>query len=68
MPVKKLRVNGEDKLLTVNSISELLKALKFSSQSIAVALNGELVQQELWQTTTLKNNDRIEIVMPMQGG
>ena len=35
---------------------------------IAVALNGEVVPRSTWSTTTLDDNDRIEVLGASQGG
>ena len=34
----------------------------------AIALNGVLIRKDKWQTTTLNDGDRIEIVRAVQGG
>ena len=34
----------------------------------AIALNGALVRKDKWQSTTLADGDRVEIVRAMQGG
>jgi sulfur carrier protein len=35
---------------------------------IAVAVNGEVVPRSTWPTTTLDDNDRIEVLGASQGG
>jgi sulfur carrier protein len=35
---------------------------------IAVAVNGEVVPRGTWSTTTLDDNDRIEVLGASQGG
>ena len=35
---------------------------------IAVALNGEVVPRSAWPTTTLDDNDRLEVLGASQGG
>lgn len=35
---------------------------------IAVALNGEVVPRQDWDTTRLAPQDRVEVLAPMQGG
>ena len=34
----------------------------------AIALNGALVRRDRWQSTSLSDGDRVEIVRAMQGG
>jgi sulfur carrier protein len=35
---------------------------------IAVALNGEVVPRSAWSTTSLDDNDRLEVLGASQGG
>lgn len=38
------------------------------SFGIAVALNGEVVARSRWETTTLADGDKIEVLVAAQGG
>jgi sulfur carrier protein len=38
------------------------------SRGVAVAVNGEVVPRAQWQGTGLEEQDRIELVEPVQGG
>ncbi len=42
--------------------------VKELNQSIAVAVNEELVQKSEWKKKIIKNGDRVEIVQPFFGG
>ena len=39
-----------------------------SPKGYAIALNGALVRKDQWQSTTLSDGDRVEIVRALQGG
>ena len=39
-----------------------------SPKGYAIALNGALVRKDQWQSTTITDGDRVEIVRAMQGG
>ena len=64
----RLIVNGEPQTITVTTLSELLVALDYEGDWLATAVNGELVHREDRADHALGNNDRIEILAPMQGG
>ncbi|WP_375454952.1 sulfur carrier protein ThiS [uncultured Methylobacterium sp.] len=39
-----------------------------SREGIAIALNGRVVRRRDWETTPIRDGDRVEIVRAMQGG
>ena len=39
-----------------------------SRRGIAVALNGEVVPRNEWDTTTIRDDDRVEVLSAAQGG
>jgi sulfur carrier protein len=68
-----LTINGEPRESVVTNLIELWRSetehLNLDSpKGYAIALNGALVRKDKWQTTTLAEGDRIEIVRAMQGG
>jgi len=65
-----IRLNGEEQVLTVDTLSALLaqKAVDTAQRGIAVALNGSVVPRAEWSTTGLKPGDSVEIVRARQGG
>lgn len=68
MPVN-ITLNNE--LITVPSSCTLSQAIQLwglTPHSFAVALNGEFIHREFYETTILNTNDCIEIVTAMQGG
>jgi sulfur carrier protein len=52
------------------TVAGLLAALGHppGGPGIAVAVNGEVVPRSTWSTTTLDDNDRIEVLGASQGG
>lgn len=66
----KLKINGEIKEFESNlkNISELLKALNVNSKFVAVELNGNVVYKENFETTEVKDGDRVEVVSFVGGG
>jgi sulfur carrier protein len=64
----KLIINGEPQTITVATLSELLITLDYQGDWLATAVNGELIHREDRADHALNDNDRIEILTPMQGG
>jgi sulfur carrier protein len=65
-----IRVNGQDEILSVATLTALLeeKAVDVAQRGIAVALNGTVVPRAAWNETPLKPGDVVEIVRARQGG
>ena len=62
-------VNGESRELSAPvSLAELITQLDLPAARIAVELNRAVVRRSEWSTTTLKDEDRIEIVHFVGGG
>jgi len=62
-------VNGEYKELGERlSLLELLNILNLPIQRIAVELNRSVVRRAEWESTQLKDDDRVEIVHFVGGG
>lgn len=66
----RLRVNGEPRDSASTTLVALLVELGHdpARQGIAIALNDEVVHRTRWERTTLRDDDRIEIVAAVQGG
>lgn len=55
--------------LTISQLIEWLKANdKLEQTNFAIAVNMEFVPRSIYGETILKPNDKIEVVLPMQGG
>ena len=68
-----LTVNGEQRETASGDLAELWRAetehLNLDSpKGYAIALNGALIRKDRWQSTTLADGDRAEIVRAAQGG
>jgi sulfur carrier protein len=58
-----------DEIHSINpndSLEQLLQGRML--QHCAIAVNDQLVPKQAYASTTLKANDRIDIIVPMQGG
>lgn len=67
----KIKLNGEEKTLKSEVVlSDFLEnELNVEdSKGIAVAVNLNIVPRSKWDTTTIRENDEIEIVHAVQGG
>jgi thiamine biosynthesis protein ThiS len=60
----KVIVNGQEK----NSEAKCLFDLVDNQEYVAVAHNEEVIPRKYWKEVLLKEGDRIEIVIPFQGG
>lgn len=64
----RLIINGEPETIVATTLSQLLAALDYEGEWLATAVNGELIHREDRDDHLLNDNDRIEILTPMQGG
>ena len=62
-------VNGNDTHVTEGSvISDLIKSLGLNAQRLAVELNRRIIRRAEWDSTTISEGDRVEIVHFVGGG
>jgi len=64
----KIIVNGENKIVKVDNLNDLLKFLKIDKKNIAIEINREIINKTNYMNYKLKNNDKIEIVNFIGGG
>ncbi|RFC64377.1 sulfur carrier protein ThiS [Fulvimarina endophytica] len=64
----KIIVNGESAEVEAATLAGALEELGYGEALVATALNREFVPAPLRGETRLSENDRIEIIAPMQGG
>ncbi|MDK4701691.1 MULTISPECIES: sulfur carrier protein ThiS [unclassified Rhizobium] len=64
----RLIINGETQIVEATTLSQLLAALEYEGEWLATAVNGELIHSDERDDHTLTDDDRIEILTPMQGG
>jgi sulfur carrier protein len=66
----RLRINGVETEIAVNTVAELLveRGIDPQVRFLAVAVNGAVVRRAEWGAQALAPGDNIEIVRPLQGG
>ena len=63
-----ITVNGEIKNITEMSLLQFLESLGIDPRRVAVELNMDIVSKSTYETTILKDGDRMEIVQFVGGG
>jgi sulfur carrier protein len=64
-----IQINGEPREVKENiSLPELIASLSLKSEQVAVELNQEVVHRAQWESTTLEEADKVEIVHFVGGG
>lgn len=62
-------INGEEKALACpTALSELLAQLGYRAELVAVELNGNIIKQADFGSTTITDADKLEIVSFVGGG
>ncbi|MEY4092219.1 MAG: sulfur carrier protein ThiS [Pseudomonadota bacterium] len=61
-------VNGETMETKAQTVAELLDELGYEDMPVATARNMTVVRKRERAETKLNDGDRIEILVPMQGG
>lgn len=56
------------KIEPTQSLRDLLIQNNHIEQHFAVAINNQLIPRVLYSTTLLNPGDRVDIIVPMQGG
>jgi thiamine biosynthesis protein ThiS len=65
----RVQVNGESRELPEElTLSELVGQLSLAPERLAVELNREVVRRAMWEATTLRDGDQVEIVHFVGGG
>ena len=65
----RININGEPREVDENlSLPELISSLNLRPEQIAIELNQTVVRRAQWQATTLRENDKVEIVHFVGGG
>ena len=64
----KLIINGEEKELNCERVSDLLNSLDLEKDMVAVELNKNIVHRQNFNNTKLNDNDKLEIVKVVGGG
>lgn len=66
--MKTIWVNGEELTTVATTLAELVNERVDEQAAVASALNGNFVPVSKRSQTPLNDNDRLEILMPVQGG
>lgn len=64
----KLIINGEEKAIDCEKVSDLLNSLNLKMDTVAVELNKNIIHRQNFNNTILKNDDKLEIVTIVGGG
>lgn len=63
-----LIINGKEKAVECEKVSDLLDTLSLNKDAVAVELNKNIVHRQNFDDTELKDNDKLEIVTVVGGG
>ncbi len=64
-----LQVNGKEIKCDAHlNLPHFLTEINLNPRLVAVEYNGEILHRQYWETTFLKNGDRLEIVTIVGGG
>ncbi|GAA4517109.1 MULTISPECIES: sulfur carrier protein ThiS [Nonomuraea] len=50
------------------TVAQAVRSLTESATGVAVAVNDEVVTRSAWETTALRDSDRVEVLTAVQGG
>ncbi|MDA0637771.1 sulfur carrier protein ThiS [Nonomuraea sp. CA-218870] len=50
------------------TVGQAVRTLTASATGVAVAVNDEVVTRGAWETTALRDSDRVEVLTAVQGG
>ncbi|MFG2086242.1 MULTISPECIES: sulfur carrier protein ThiS [unclassified Spirillospora] len=65
----KVFVNGEPRELPEGaSVAEVVASVTAAGTGVAAALNDEVVRRSAWESTALRDGDRLEVLTAVQGG
>ena len=60
--------NGEAKSIQPQTVSSFLTEMNVADSACALAINESFIPKNEYVTTELNHGDRIELLVPMQGG
>jgi len=64
----RLIINGQEKELYCENVSELLSGLNLNKDTVAIELNKNIVHRQNFDSTILNDKDKLEIVTVVGGG
>ena len=64
-----LTINGEKRVIKKSkNLADLIKELDIKAPNFAMALNQQVVPRSKYDSTSIKENDKVEIVHAVGGG
>lgn len=64
-----IRINGTvSQIAEASSIRDLIQSRNLSSDGIIVAVNGDVVNRDQWESVKLKPDDKLELIRIVAGG
>lgn len=64
-----LYINGEERTCAPQTpLPQLLEQMGMNPRLVAVEYNGEILHRQFWDSTQVKQGDRLEIVTIVGGG
>ena len=64
-----LTINGEKRVIKESkNLTDLIKELDIKAPNFAMALNQQVVPRSKYDSTSIKENDKVEIVHAVGGG
>ncbi len=64
-----IELNGEQKKISEGqSVASLLKELNINPGSVVVELNLKILERQVYETTILKDKDKVEVLSFVGGG
>lgn len=64
-----VELNGETKDVELNfNLAQAIIEWNLSAQQFAIAVNENFIPQSQYANTILQSGDRVELLVPMQGG
>ncbi len=64
-----LTINGEKRVIKESkNLADLIKELDIKAPNFAIALNQQVVPRSKYDSTSIKENDKVEIVHAVGGG
>ena len=65
----KLTINGEQRVIKESqNLADLIKELDIKAPNFAMALNQQVVPRSKYDSTSINENDKVEIVHAVGGG
>lgn len=63
-----LTINGQSREMAAGTLADLLVELQLDVSHVAVELNQAIVARDQFATTSLKDDDRLEVIQFVGGG